>query len=99
MLWAISNWDTMFGSSPPCSLQLELILSPAMREALRELGYRDAYHYSSCALENPRDCEMWVDAFRAKYEGQGEFEKEQWDQLLGHCMVRVSHLLGPIDPP
>lgn len=31
---------------------------------------------------------MWVDAFERKYEGKGKpFGREEWDQLLGHCMV------------
>lgn len=32
-----------------------------------------------------------IEAFKAKYEGNGKkFEKSDWDQLLGHCMVRLS---------
>jgi hypothetical protein len=38
-------------------------------------------------MENPRDCEMWLDALRAKFEGKGKFDKKDWDQLLGHCQV------------
>jgi hypothetical protein len=49
------------------------------------LGYDHVYHMASCMNENPRDCEMWIRAFEAKYENKGEFTKEQWDQLLGHC--------------
>ena len=30
---------------------------------------------------------MWQDAFAAKFDGEGEFGKEQWDQLLGHCQA------------
>ncbi|KAL1635398.1 hypothetical protein SLS56_001823 [Neofusicoccum ribis] len=42
-----------------------------------------------CAsTENPPDCLMWSDALAAKYDGEGTFGKEQWDQLLGHCQVR-----------
>ena len=33
--------------------------------------------------ENPRDAEMWIEAFEAKFEGKGkEFTREDWDQLL-----------------
>ena len=39
--------------------------------------------------EYPRDCSMWMEAFQAKYDGVGTFEKEQWDQLLG------SHSVSP----
>lgn len=38
--------------------------------------------------ENPRDSDMWVEAFEAKFERKGNFERKDWDQLLGHCMVR-----------
>lgn len=31
---------------------------------------------------------MWSDALAAKYDGEGTFGKEQWDQLLGHCQVK-----------
>ena len=31
---------------------------------------------------------MWIEAIEAKFEGKGKpFEREDWDQLLGHCMV------------
>lgn len=31
---------------------------------------------------------MWTEAFNAKCYGKGkEFEKADWDQLLGHCMA------------
>lgn len=38
---------------------------------------------------------MWVDAYRAKFHGEGKpFEREEFDKLLGHCMVcRVSGAL------
>lgn len=43
--------------------------------------------------ENPRDSDMWVEAFEAKHEGKGKpFVKEDWDQLLGHCMVSMVHI-------
>lgn len=40
-------------------------------------------------VENQRDCEMWLDALRAKYRGEGKFEREDWDRLLGHCQASV----------
>ena len=61
----------------------------SIRKALFELGYFDVYHGSSTTIENPKDCLMWVDAIRGKWEGARPFEKEDWDQLLGHCMVRT----------
>lgn len=59
----------------------------SMREALFILGYSDVYHMASVLRDNPRDCEMWNEAYRAIFEGDGSFEKRDWDQLLGHCMA------------
>ena len=85
-LWVLLSFPCSF---PPALLPClkPLIICTALREALITLGYHSTYHYSSCAIENPRDCEMWIDAFKAKFEHNGTFGKEQWDQLLGHCMV------------
>lgn len=56
--------------------------------ALKQLGYVDTYHMKS-VFENPMDCQMWIEAFEAKYLGKGKpFEREDWDQLLGHCQVK-----------
>lgn len=53
------------------------------------LGFNDVYHMTSMLEENPRDSEMWVEAYEAKFEGKGKpFGREEWDQLLGHCQVR-----------
>lgn len=59
----------------------------ALRTALKELGFTDTYHMMSASVENPPDCLMWQDAFAAKYDGEGTFGREQWDQLLGHCQA------------
>lgn len=54
-----------------------------------KLGYCDTYHGYTAATENPRDCEMWLDAMAAKWDGVGKpFGRAEWDQLLGHCQVR-----------
>ena len=59
----------------------------AIRDALRQLGFHDTYHMSSVE-ENPSDIELWNQALLAKFKGQGKsFEREQWDQLLGHCQA------------
>ncbi|KAL9613651.1 MAG: hypothetical protein Q9167_001827 [Letrouitia subvulpina] len=34
--------------------------------------------------EYPRDSAMWMEAYNAKYDRMGKFEKKEWDQLLGH---------------
>lgn len=41
-----------------------------------------------CAsIENPPDCLMWHDALNAKYKGEGDFGRKEWDQLLGDCQA------------
>lgn len=58
----------------------------AMRLALEQLGYHTTYHGYHAALGNPRDCEMWLHALKAKLLGQGNvFGRREFDQLLGHC--------------
>lgn len=69
--------------------ELKLTNTAALRQALRALGYNDTYHGYMAALENPRDCELWYEALRAKYDGVGkQFGREDFDQLLGNCQVR-----------
>ena len=58
-----------------------------MRQALFQLGYFDVYHGVAPWNENPPDKELWIEAFRGKYEGGRTFRREDWDRLLGHCMV------------
>lgn len=52
-----------------------------------DLGYTHCYHYGALMLENPRDAEMWNEAWDAKFEGKGNFGRKDWDQLLGHCQA------------
>ena len=53
-----------------------------------ETGSNDTYHGYKAALGNPRDCELWYEAFRAKYDGIGKlFGLEDFDQLLGNCQA------------
>jgi len=68
-------------------LGLERTGTLSMRAALLELGYYDVYHMVSCLFENPPDSDLWRDAIDAKASGTGKFTKENWDQLLGHCMA------------
>ncbi len=68
-----------------------LTLLLALRQALFDLGYDDVYHYTSLISENPRDASLWVGAMKAKYYGIGKpYGKDEWDALLGHCMVSPS---------
>lgn len=57
----------------------------SMNEALRILGYKDPYHFSSIFV-NVQDADMWNEALAAKYKGVGkEYGRAEFDQLLGHC--------------
>lgn len=61
---------------------------PAMRAALKQLGFVDTYHMMNCSIENPPDALMWMDALCAKYDKQGKpFTREDWDQLLGNAQA------------
>ncbi|KAH7308734.1 P-loop containing nucleoside triphosphate hydrolase protein [Rhexocercosporidium sp. MPI-PUGE-AT-0058] len=56
----------------------------SMQNAFRILGYPNPYHFSS-VYGNIRDCDMWVEALRAKYDSIGTpFSRVEFDQLLGH---------------
>ncbi len=58
-----------------------------MQMALEQLGFGPCYHMRTAMNQYPRDCAMWLEAFQAKYDGIGAFEREQWDQLLGNYSV------------
>ena len=66
-----------------------------MKQALLDLGYSDVYHMNSILTQNIRDADLWVKAFDACYAGKGVWEKEDWDGLLGHCMVSARSLITP----
>ncbi|GES59701.1 NAD dependent epimerase/dehydratase [Aspergillus terreus] len=60
----------------------------SLMEALRILGYNEAYHGWVALLNNPRDYAMWQKALHAKYDGIGKpFGREEFDRLLGHCQA------------
>jgi hypothetical protein len=64
----------------------------AMRDALEILGY-NAVHHMQSIFANPLQNEMWAEAINAKFFGRGKpYGKEEWDQLLGHCQVRLKLL-------
>jgi hypothetical protein len=47
----------------------------------------------SVVEENPKDADMWVEAFEAKFEGKGEpWGRAEFDKVLGHCMVCLRQL-------
>ncbi len=65
-------------------------LLSALRVALEQLGYDSTYHGYAAVFENPRDCEMWLEALDAKFNGKGmPFGRYEFDQLLGHCQVNT----------
>jgi len=60
-------------------------LETALKAALHILGYNDVYHGTD-VYSNIQDCDMWMDALRAKYFGKGKpFGRAEFDKLLGHC--------------
>lgn len=59
----------------------------SIRAALKDLGYQDTYHMKSAIAENIADCELWKKALAAKFDDDGEFTKDDWDDLLGNCMA------------
>lgn len=61
-----------------------------MQKALEQLGFGPCYHMRTALSEHPRDCAMWLEAFQAKYDGVGTFERKEWDQLLGNHGVSLA---------
>ena len=54
-----------------------------MRKALVQLAYVDTYHGFVPAFENPQDCEMWLDAMHAKYDGRSKpFGRAEFDYFV-----------------
>jgi hypothetical protein len=65
-----------------------------MRDALKILGYKDVHHMEDI-FANPLEAGMWTEAINARFFGQGTpYGKAEWDQLLGHCQVRVVRTVG-----
>ena len=66
-----------------------MLTSPivAIKAGLEQIGYHNVYHMTS-AMKNPKDYDMWTQAFNAKFHGQGQMlGRKEWDQLLGDCDV------------
>jgi len=81
------DWHVVYGSYMIIQSRIFTKPSTAVKQALLDLGYSDVYHMTNILTQNPRDTEMWTRAFDAIYGGEGTFRREEWDQLLGHCMV------------
>lgn len=61
----------------------------SLRKALKRLGYIDSYHGFSVLAENPLDGAFWLEANcprLGKTDGR-DFDRSDWDQLLGHCQA------------
>ena len=64
----------------------------SIRQALMQLGYSAVYHGIQFSNEDVHGAALWHDAVRRKFEGGPHLTVEDWDRLLGRCMVRhVSH--------
>ncbi len=64
----------------------------ALRRALKLLGINDVYHGFPAFFENPRDCEMWLEAHENKHEARGKpYGRAEFDMLLGHCQAVADH--------
>ncbi|KAE8381841.1 hypothetical protein BDV26DRAFT_300790 [Aspergillus bertholletiae] len=50
-------------------ISLHTLTTIAIKKALLQLGYSDVYHGYTAAMENPQDCEIWLDAMAAKWDG------------------------------
>lgn len=59
----------------------------SLRNALRRLGYIDAYHGFSVTMENPLDGKIWLEAQcpRVGKTSGHPFSREDFDQVIGHC--------------
>jgi hypothetical protein len=56
----------------------------SMQKALTILGYPNTYHFSAF-YDNVRDCDLWIEAMNAKFNGKGKIpDKAFFDGLLGH---------------
>lgn len=52
------------------------------------MGFEGTYHGYEACLENPRDCKLWLEGLRAKFDRVGKpFDRDEFDQLLGHCQA------------
>lgn len=74
---------------------------PALRQALKDLGIDDVYHYNAM-LENPPDCDVWCKAFDLKFgkkRSSLNWTSEEWDVLLGDCMVSNTLRVDDLNTP
>lgn len=51
------------------------LLDIATQEALKKLGLNETYHMESTVV-NALECELWMDALAAKYDGGKPFRRK-----------------------
>ena len=71
----------------------------AIRQALKDLGHERVYHTFSVYFDEPDHGDIWVEAFKGKFEGGKPFRGNDWERLLGKYTARKSHLRCTIDLP
>ncbi|KAF2167196.1 hypothetical protein M409DRAFT_66227 [Zasmidium cellare ATCC 36951] len=66
------------------SLGMSRTGTASMQKALTILGFPTSHGFDM--HENPRDCDMWMEAYNAKYFGDRSIKLDGvfWDKLLGH---------------
>ncbi|KAJ7485316.1 hypothetical protein FB451DRAFT_1027808 [Mycena latifolia] len=65
----------------------------SLKIALETLGYVRTNHGVDLALASPAEIDMWIEAIRAKFYGEGTpYGRAEWDRLLGDCQVGRSGL-------
>lgn len=67
----------------PSIAQPLTIASQGTRAALKQLGFSDVYHMITVHKNLETHPAEWIRVIRHKYEGKGEWTKEDWDKLLG----------------
>ena len=61
----------------------------SLRAALLQLGYKSVYHMTE-VLRSPRDVELWEQALRHKFKGEGQpLARAEWDMLLGQFQATM----------
>ncbi|KAJ7686693.1 hypothetical protein B0H17DRAFT_708548 [Mycena rosella] len=68
----------------------------SLKIALETLGYVRTNHGFAVAFASPATMDMWIEAIKAKFHGEGiPYGRAEWDRLLGDCQAvsDVPHIL------
>lgn len=68
---------------------MEKLTIKGMRAALKKLGISECYHMVTLMNNVDTDPQQWARAIRAKYLGQGQWTKQDWDRLLDDSQAVV----------